>query len=84
MSEQEFFQNITKYNVPAQWYSINDGLKPDAYILDKFHDLWEYYYFDEKGQRHDFRIFITDADAYGFLWSQIFDSMKAFRMIERD
>jgi hypothetical protein len=67
-------------NVPERWYSLDDGLKPDACILHKNYSKWEFFYLDEKGERHDFRVFDNEADAFLYLWKKMEYQLKIFKI----
>jgi hypothetical protein len=58
-------------NVPDRWYSLNEGLKPDACILYENYSRWEFFYLDEKGGRNDFKVFSNAEEAYDYLWSKM-------------
>ena len=49
MRVEELKEKLNELKVPKEWYSINEGLKFDAYILNKVYYYWEYFYFDERG-----------------------------------
>jgi hypothetical protein len=49
--------------VPHRWYSINDGLKVDALVLYENYRYWEFFYYSEKGDRLDHKIFETEHEA---------------------
>lgn len=67
-------------NVPERWYSINEGLKPDACILYKNYSIWDFFYLDEMGERHENRVFSTDEEAYEFLWSKMEKQLNVFNI----
>lgn len=67
-------------NVPERWYSLNEGLKPDAYILCKNYFKWESFYLDERGERHDYRIFDNEQDAYDYLWKKMKYQLDVFKI----
>jgi hypothetical protein len=64
-------EKINEYNIPPSWYSLNQGLKPNAYILVKNYDMWEYFYLDEKGDRLNERIFTDCKKAFDFFWQRL-------------
>lgn len=67
-------------NVPERWYSLNEGLKPDACILCKNYFKWEFFYLDERGERHDYRIFDDEQDAYDYLWEKMRSQLDVFKI----
>lgn len=54
---------LDEMNVPSNWYSLNEGLKHDALILEYQYGKWLYYYFDERGGRNDEKIFLQEDAA---------------------
>lgn len=76
MDLQELKNKLSTNNVPARWYSLDEGLKPDACIIYKNYSIWECFYLDEKGDKHDFRIFEKDEDAYKYLWDKMEYQLK--------
>ena len=62
---------LAKNNVSDSIYSLNEGLKPNAYILNKNYSKWEFFFLDEKGQRNNFHEFINEEDAFEFFWGKI-------------
>jgi hypothetical protein len=71
MNLEELKSRIDKNRIPAEWYSLDDGLKTDAFILYKNYSLWEFFYLDERGGRNGKRIFKTDEEAYDYLWHKL-------------
>lgn len=67
-------------NIPDRWYSLNEGLKPDACILYKNYLKWEFFYLDEKGDKHDFRIFDNENDAFDYLWKKMESQLEIFKI----
>jgi len=79
MKLTELKQRIVLNEIPDRWYSINDGLKTNACIIYHNYKIWEYFYLDEKGQRHDSKPFINAEDAYDHLWIKLEDQLSVFR-----
>lgn len=71
-------------NVPERWYSLDDGLKPGAYILYKNYSKWECFYLDEKGERVDYEIFQDDQSAYDYLWARMEYQLRVFKIQPRN
>lgn len=79
MNFEELKYKIEQNNIPDNWYSLDDGLKPDACILYKNYAQWEYFYLDERGGRNDLRIFYKDDEAFDFLWSKLESQLRILR-----
>ena len=67
-------------NVPEYWYSLDDGLKPDACNLFRNYEKWEYFYLDERGGRNDYKIFNRAEDAYEHLWKKMERQLEVFNI----
>lgn len=67
---------LNEMHVPARFYSINDSLKTDAYILNCVYGQWEYFYFDEKGERLEEKKFENEEAAAEFFLTKIKNEMK--------
>lgn len=76
MKLSELKDKLLTHNVPEHWYSLNEGLKPDACILVKNYSKWEYFYLDEKGDRNGFKIFINEEEAFEYFWKKIEGLLK--------
>ena len=79
MNLLELKDKLYRNNVPERWYSLNDGLKPDACILYKNYSKWEFFYLDEKGGRHDYKTFDSDEEAYEYLWKKMEYQLEFFK-----
>lgn len=79
MKLDELKQKLLLSNAPERWYSIDDGLKADAYILYKNYSIWEYFYLDERGNRLDYKIFKEEEEAYEHLWQKIKNRLEIFK-----
>ena len=62
---------LKKMGVPQSWYSINDRLSSDTYILNKVYDRWEYFYFDERGKMNGYKTFNCEDEACKYLLMNI-------------
>lgn len=76
MTLKEFKDNIRKFNVPNELYSLEDGIKANAYILNKNYEKWDFFFLDEKGDRNNFIQFDDSQEAYSYLWSKLENEMK--------
>lgn len=83
MDLNELKDKLNKHNVPDRWYSLDEGLKPDACILYKNYSKWEFFYLDERGDRHDYKIFQSDEEAYNYLWMKMERQLVVFKIKPR-
>ncbi len=56
-------EKLDEIGVPKRYYSINGDLSSDTYILNEVYGKWEFFYFDEKGNRNNYKIFTNVNDA---------------------
>lgn len=80
MDKQTLISKLQSNNIPERWYSINEGLKPNACIIYENYSLWEYFYLDEKGERLDYKIFSNEEEAYEHLWNKMKYQAKIFKI----
>ena len=78
MNLAELNKKLKESNVPERWYSIDEGLKPDACILYKNYSIWEFFYLDEKGDRHDHKLFKSEEEAFDHLWKKMDYQLRIF------
>ena len=76
MKLEELQQNIISWSVPDYLYSINEGLKPNAFVLNENYGKWEFFYLDEKGERIGYTCFIDNEEAYDYLWEKLYKEMQ--------
>jgi len=75
-----FLKNrLHENSVPERWYSLDEGLKPDACIIYKNYAKWECFYFDERGNKSDYEVFNKDEEAYEYLWRKMEYLLKFYR-----
>jgi hypothetical protein len=79
----ELKSKLYENNVPDRSYSLNEGLKSDAIVIYKNYSKWECFYLDERGGKHDFRIFESDGDAYSYLWEKMEYQLNVFKISPR-
>lgn len=65
---------LNKLGIPKSWYSINEGLKSDAHILQEIYGKWHYYYFDERGNRENEKIFENESQACDYIYKKLKES----------
>jgi len=71
MKLTELQDRLHKNSVPHSGYSLDEGLKGDAYIIQRKFLKWQFFYLDERGERSLFKEFRNVEDAYDLLWERI-------------
>ena len=56
-------KELKRLQVPERWYSINGSLQSDRHFLMQNYHRWEYFYFDERGNREGYKVFMDEGDA---------------------
>lgn len=78
MTKSELLTKLQTYDVPLSLFSLNEGLKPDAFILLESDGIWEGFYFDEKGNEHDRILYPSEEIAYDYLWANLEREMRFY------
>jgi hypothetical protein len=60
-------KELERREVPKRYYSINGDLSSDIHVLNQLYGKWEYFYFDEKGNRNNYHTFDNENDACEYL-----------------
>lgn len=76
MTLDKLKENIIIWEVPESLYSINDGLKPNAYIIFENYGKWEFFFLDEKGKRSGHVFFYNSEDGFDYLWQKLFSEIQ--------
>ena len=72
MTKKELRELLLKKNVQESTYLLDGKLYPDRFELSKNdQNIWEVYYCDERGNKHDLKAFITEEDACDFFYEYI-------------
>ncbi len=71
MNIMQLLDELLKMNVSKSYYSINESIRTDTYVLNELHGKWEYFYFDEKGNQQNYKIFDKEKDACEFFLDTI-------------
>ena len=80
MNLVELKDKLESINVPAEYYSLNDGLFPDRLILECISSKkWIVYYFGERGLRHREMSFLTEEEACNYIY-RIFLEQKDLKL----
>jgi hypothetical protein len=69
-------QELDRLGIAKNRYSINGHLAGDTYVLNQVYSKWEYFYFDEKGNRIGYRNFDHENDACEYLLEKFKNELK--------
>ena len=71
MNKTQLEAELNKLKAPPNYYSINGSLISDTYMLNEIYGKWEYFYFDEKGSRQNYRIFENEDEACDYFLEKV-------------
>lgn len=63
MNIGELYTTLKRMGVPEAWYSLDGSLLPDRTILYRNHNIWDVFYFDERGGINNINHFSNEEDA---------------------
>jgi hypothetical protein len=61
---------LDKLGINPMYYSLDCGLKTDALILYKNYEVWEIFYIDERGGRHEKGLFNSENEACNYFLNE--------------
>ncbi len=67
MNKNDLKIHLDKLKVNRGYYSLNGDILPDRLVLYQNYNMWEVFYFDERGNRKDERVFMTESDACKYI-----------------
>jgi hypothetical protein len=71
MTQEDLHQKLEQNKIPPSWYSLNEGLKIDAFNIAEVDGAWECFYYSETGEKNN-SIIVDDAEkAYHWLWQKV-------------
>ncbi|MFV0237436.1 MAG: hypothetical protein ACK5HU_02730 [Flavobacteriales bacterium] len=68
MKRKELIKKLRKLNIIEDDYSLNEGLKSDAIILEENMRYWKCFYYDERGGITNEQYFIEEEKAYDYIY----------------
>jgi len=68
MNIAELEYKLNKLNVYTGFYSLTGELLPDRIVLYHNYDKWEVFYFDERGNRDNEKVFFSESEACNYIY----------------
>lgn len=68
MNKSELQEILTNKKVPVSSYSLDGKLYPDRFELRLCNNEWMVYYCDERGNKHDLKIFDSEEKACSYFY----------------
>lgn len=76
MNREELIQKLNTINVNPNLYSLYGELLPDRIILYNSYNDWIVFYFDERGNRNNEKIFHSEQDACEYIYKYFSHQME--------
>lgn len=68
MKIKELRVKLDELNVYPGFYSLEGELLPDRIVLYSNYTKWEVFYFDERGNRENEKVFFSESDACEYIY----------------
>lgn len=78
MKIEQLIKSLEEKQIPKNWYSINESDKTDSFVLKIKYGIWEFYYFDERGNQSREEFFTDEDTACDFFWNAIEEEFKFY------
>lgn len=75
MKKEELKIKLQELGVNENVYSLNDGLKFDAFNVEENYGMWYVFYY-ERGDRCEERLFLDESDAYKYLYERFIKELQ--------
>lgn len=67
---------LARLGVKEEEYSLEGDLNPNTIVLYRNYSKWEVFYLDEKGGRNVERNFISEDEAFDYIYKLFFDEKE--------
>ena len=68
MTREELKHKLDSLNICPKFYSLEGNSLPDCIVLFENYSKWEVFYFDERGNRDNEKVFLSENDAYNYIY----------------
>lgn len=76
MTKDNLEKQLIALNINPERYSVNGESKLDAVILYDFKIKWEVFYIDERGERMQEKVFLSENDACDYILKLFLDALR--------
>jgi hypothetical protein len=76
MKFEELIEKLKLYGVPNSFYSLYGKDRIDTFVLERLGHVWNFYYFDERGNRDSEKQFYNVSLACDYIYDTITKSYK--------
>lgn len=70
MNREELRENLQALGINKSLFSLNGDLLPDRVVLYHSYNNWLVFYFDERGNRNDERVFTSEDEACRYIFER--------------
>lgn len=69
MNKKDLNKELDLLKVNQDFYSLNGDLTPDTIVLYENYDFWEVFYFDERGNINNKKVFKSEKEACLYIYN---------------
>jgi hypothetical protein len=69
MDKLELKKRLDDLEINPDYYSLEGELLPDRIVLYQNYNLWEVFYFDERGYRDNNKVFHSEGEACDYIYN---------------
>lgn len=69
MNKNKLKYKLDNLNIYRGYYSLEGELLPDRIVLFQNFDIWEVFYFDERGNRNNEKVFTSESEACEYIYN---------------
>jgi len=74
MNKLELKNKLDELGINSEFYSLDGQLNPDSIVLYNSYNKWEVFYFDERGNRDNEKIFFSEQCACDYIYNLFYNS----------
>lgn len=71
MNKNKLKQELDKLGIDENYYSLEGELIPDRTVLYQSYHEWQVFYFDERGNKDQIKVFNSEEDACKYIYEQL-------------
>ena len=83
MNREELKNHLDALEIYPEFYSLEGNILPDRIVLYYNYTKWEVFYFDERGNRDNEKVFFSENDACNYIY-EYFERQKKIIMQARN
>lgn len=76
MNREILEKKLEEKGVKNIYYSLYGELKPDSIVLYQNYKKWEVFYFSERGEKENEKIFFSESEACEYIYNNLIEAKK--------